>query len=72
VKIFWGDPRLTDELGAAFTPTPRFVVYARGGALARGLDLDWDAERQARLGLNFARRYTNEVYAVFEVVPATS
>ncbi len=66
VRIYW---HAEQSLGDTFTPTPRYLVYAKTGALAKSLGLDWGAESQVKLGHRFHRRYVNPVYAVFETAP---
>ncbi len=64
VRIYWSPKQ---SVADTLQPPPRFVVCAKNGAIVPGLGLDWEAERQQTHGLEFIRRYTNEVYAVFEV-----
>jgi hypothetical protein len=69
VRIYWNPNQSIEDM---LTPQPRFLIYAKAGALAKGLGLDWDAVQQTKRGLDFIRCYTNEVYAVFEVRPGSS
>lgn len=66
VRIYWSPKQ---SLSATLDPVPRYLVCAYNGPLGKVLNLDFNSTTQQREGLTLQRRYTNSVYAVFEITP---